>query len=180
MAHSDRVFTEIKVKTMTVGDARITRSYHQEDIQQILQIAIARQAYEGEFSREQLLEIAAELEISSECLQTAEREWLAQQSELQMRQAFNAHRRNKLRQHFGKFIIVNSFVVLLERVITSHIYWSLYILLLWGLGLGFKIWNTYQSDGEEYEKAFQRWSRKQRLRQSFNSAFNKLLKLWQL
>jgi len=48
---------------MTASDPKITRSYHQEDIQQILNIAIARQVHKGEFSREQLLEIAAELEI---------------------------------------------------------------------------------------------------------------------
>lgn len=53
---------------MAVSESKITRSYHQEDIQQILQIAIARQADDTEFSHEQLLEIAAELEISSECL----------------------------------------------------------------------------------------------------------------
>jgi hypothetical protein len=43
---------------MTTSDSRITKSYHQEDIQQILNIAIARQVYNGEFSHEQLVEIA--------------------------------------------------------------------------------------------------------------------------
>ena len=53
---------------MTVSEAKSSRSYYQEDIQQILQIAIARQVQDAEFSHEQLLEIAAELEISPECL----------------------------------------------------------------------------------------------------------------
>jgi len=38
--------TGIKYKIMTISEPKITRSYHQEDIQQILQIAIARQAHE--------------------------------------------------------------------------------------------------------------------------------------
>ncbi len=165
---------------MTVSENKITRSYHQEDIQQILQIAIARQAYEGEFSREQLLEIAAELEISPECLQVAEREWLAQQADLQKRQDFNTYRRGKLQKRFGNYAIVNSFLVLLNLVNAGELSWSLYILLFWGLGLGLNTWNTYQSKGEEYERAFQKWHRQHQLKQSLNTALNKWLKVWQI
>jgi len=164
---------------MTASETKITRSYHQEDIQQILQIAIARQAYEGEFSRAQLLEIAAELEISPDCLQIAEQEWLSQQGKLQQRQAFNTYRRSKFKQHFGNYVIVNSFLVPLDLVSTHHLSWSLYVLLLWGLGLGLDAWNTFQSEGEEYERAFQKWYRKHQLRQSINSVLNKWLKPWQ-
>lgn len=164
---------------MTVSEAKITRSYHQEDIQQILQIAIARQAYEGEFSREQLLEIAAELEISPDCLQAAEREWLTQQVEIQKRQDFNTYRRGKLQKRVGNYVIVNSFLVLLNLVNAGELSWSLYILLFSGLGLGFNTWNTYQSQGEEYERAFQKWYRQHQLKQSFNTLLNKWLKAWQ-
>lgn len=165
---------------MTASENKITRSYHQEDIQQILQIAIARQAYEGEFSREQLLEIAAELEISPECLQVAEREWLAQQADLQKRQDFNVYRRGQLQKRFGNYAIVNSFLVLLNLVNAGELSWSLYILLFWGLGLGLNTWNTYQSKGEEYERAFQKWHRQHQLKQSLNTALNKWLKAWQI
>lgn len=165
---------------MRVSEAKITRSYHQEDIQQILQIAIARQAYEGEFSREQLLEIAAELEISPECLQTAEREWQASQGEIQKRQAFNTYRHGKLQKHFGKYVIANSFCVLLNLVSVGHLTWSLYVLLVWGLGLGLNAWNTYQSEGEDYERAFQNWYSRQQLRRSVNGLLNRWLKAWQL
>lgn len=165
---------------MTASENKITRSYHQEDIQQILQIAIARQAYEGEFSREQLLEIAAELEISPECLQVAEREWLAQQADLQKRQDFNAYRRGQLQKRFGNYAIVNSFLVLLNLVNAGELSWSLYILLFWGLGLGLNAWNTYQSKGEEYERAFHKWHRQHQLKQSLNTALNKWLKAWQI
>lgn len=164
---------------MTVYESKITRSYHQEDIQQILQIAIARQAHKGEFSREQLLEIAAELEISAESLEAAEREWLAQQGELQKRQAFNIHRRRKLQKRFGNYAIVNTFLVLLNLVSAAELSWSLYILLFWGLGLGLNTWNTYLSKGEDYERAFQKWYLKQQVRQSFSTLLNKWLKAWQ-
>jgi len=161
---------------MTVSDTTIMQTYHQEDIQQILQIAIARQAYEGEFSREQLLEIAAELEISPECLQVAEQEWLAKQTDSQKRQEFNKFRRRKLQKRFGKYAISNSFLLLLDLVSGGGLSWSLYILLFWGLFVGLDTWNTYQSQGEEYEIAFQNWQRKHQIKQSITNFLNRLLK----
>lgn len=163
---------------MSVFQSKIIRSYSQEDIQQILHLAVSRQTYEGEFSREQLLEIAAELEISPESLDVAEKEWLAQQGELQRRQEFNIYRRTRLKKRFGKYAIVNSFLMLLNLVSVGYLSWSLYILLFWGLSLGLNTWNTLQSDGEDYERAFQQWCRRHQFKASMNSLFDKLLKAW--
>lgn len=155
------------------------QTYHQEDIQQILQIALARRADDEEFSREQLLEIAAELEISPECLHSAEQEWLAQKGELQKRQAFNIQRHRKLQQRFGNYAIVNSFLVMLDLVSGGGVSWSLYVVLFWGLKLGLDGWNTFQTKGEDYERAFQKWNRQHQLRQTVNTLLNKWLKTWQ-
>lgn len=163
---------------MPISETKIARSYSQEEVQQILNLAISRQAYEGEFSRDQLLEIAAELEISPDNLAVAEREWLAQQGDLQKRRAFNLYRQGKLKKRFGKHAIVNSFFILLNFVSAGALSWSLYLLLFSGLWLGLDAWNTYQSEGEEYERAFQQWYRKHQLKESINSLFNKLLKAW--
>lgn len=64
--------------------------YSQEQVQQILNVAIARQASDRQasddaFSRAQLFKIAEELEISPQCLAQAEQAWLIQQSESQQR-----------------------------------------------------------------------------------------------
>ncbi len=169
---------------MSVAEPRPTCSYRQEDIQQILQIAIerssrdasARQASEGEFSRQQLLEIAVELDISAECLEAAERDWLAQQSQFQRRQAFDRYRHGKLKRLLSKYLIVNAFLVPLNFVSSGHLSWSLYILLGWGLGITLTAWNTYQVEEEEYEKALRQWHRKRQLRQSINRFWNRWLK----
>ncbi|MDV2995089.1 MAG: hypothetical protein N4J56_004743 [Chroococcidiopsis sp. SAG 2025] len=160
----------------TVVDNKLVRTYHQEDIQQILQIAIARQAYEGEFSRQQLLEIAAELEISPECLQLAEQEWLIQQSDSQERQKFNLDRRKKLQKRFGNYALVNIFFILLDLVSGGGLSWSLYILLSLSFLLGLDVWNKSQIQGEEYEKAFQNWKRRHQIKRSINSLLDRLLK----
>ena len=154
----------------------ITRTYDQEEIQQILQIAIARQAYQGEFTHEQLLEIAAELEISPQCLQAAEKEWLIQQSDNQKQQEFNKFRRGKLQKRMEKYAISNSFLLLLDLVSGGGISWSLYILLFWGLFLGLDVWNNFSSQGDDYEKAFQKWQRQHQIKQSINTFLDKLLK----
>jgi hypothetical protein len=161
---------------MTVFETQITRSYHQEDIQQILNLAIARQANGGEFSREQLVEIATELGISTDTLLEAERDWQIQQGEQQKRSEFNLYRRGKLQKRVGKYLIVNSFLVGLNFVSAGELSWSLYILLFWGLGLGLGAWNTYQLQGEEYEQAFRKWYRKHQIAQSIYTRINSWIK----
>ena len=160
----------------TVVDNKLVRTYHQEDIQQILQIAIARQAYEGEFSRQQLLEIAAELEISPECLQLAEQEWVTQQSDSQERKKFNLDRRKRLQKRFGNYGLVNIFFILLDLVSGGGLSWSLYILLSLSFLLGLDVWNKSQIQGEEYEKAFQNWKRRHQIKRSINTFLDRLLK----
>ena len=161
---------------MTVFETKITRSYHQEDIQQILNLAIARQAKGGEFSREQLVEIATELGISTDTLLEAERDWQIQQGEQQKRSEFNLYRRGKLQKRVGKYLIVNSFLLGLNFVSAGELSWSLYILLFWGLGLGLGAWNTYQLQGEEYQQAFRKWYRKHQIAQSIYTRINSWIK----
>jgi hypothetical protein len=161
---------------MNNSETKITRSYQQEDIQQILNLAIARQASSGEFSREQLEEIATELGISTQTLREAEQEWLVKQGSQQQRQEFNLYRRRQLQQRGAKFLIFNSFLVGLNFISAGVLSWSLYILLFWGLGLALNTWNTLQMQGEEYEQAFQRWNRKQQISTSISNLFNSFVK----
>jgi hypothetical protein len=161
---------------MTNFQTHITRSYQQEDIQQILNLAIARQASDGEFTHEQLVEIATELGISTDTLAEAEQDWLVQQKEGIKRQEFNIVRRSRLQKRAGKYVIVNGFLVGLNFISAGEVSWSLYILLFWGLGLGLNAWNTYQLQGEEYEQAFRRWYRKHQIAESITSRLNNWLK----
>lgn len=163
-------------------DTKTTRFYNQEDVQQILHLAIARHAEDKnkEFSYEQLLEIAAELEISPESLKLAEREWLGQQGEMQQRQAFNAYRLGRFKKRLGNYIIVNAVLLLVDLLGGGNLSWSLYILLFWGLAVGLDGWNTYQTKGEDYEVAFQKWYRKHQVKQFLNTTVNKWLKPWQI
>jgi hypothetical protein len=166
---------------MTASGNKDNTLYSQEDVQQILHLAIARQANDDkEFSYQELLEIAAELEIPPDCLQLAERDWKSNQLEVQQRQAFNKYRRTKLHKQVGKYVIVNSFLIPINLLSAGEVSWSLYVLLFWGLGVGLNAWNTYHTKGEDYEKAFQKWYRQYQVRNFFNNAMNKWFKAWQI
>ncbi|MBD2530938.1 2TM domain-containing protein [Nostoc flagelliforme FACHB-838] len=131
-------------------------TYDSEDIEQILQKALARKD-KGEFSREQLLEMASELGISSNILETTEQKWLAQQEEERYRHRFNTFRRRAFWSNFVSFLAVNLFLILLNLITSPSYFWAIFPVLGWGLGIFFHWWSVYQSKSEDYEIAFQKW-----------------------
>ncbi len=149
--------------------------YRQEDAQQILHLAIARQAEEGELSRTQLFEIAAELNIAPGDLQAAELEWFANKGMLREQESFNLFRKSKFQQRLTKFLIINGFFIAFDLLTGGGIGWSLYILLFLGLGMALDAWKTFQTSGEDYDIAFQRWRQARQLKKSVNGLVNRLL-----
>ncbi|MBK1988264.1 2TM domain-containing protein [Sphaerospermopsis aphanizomenoides BCCUSP55] len=166
---------------MTAFESNNLRSYSQEEVQQILQLAIARQTDERdqEFSYQQIIEIAAELQISPEAVKQAESDWICQKSEVQQRQAFDLYRQGKFKKRLGNYAIINTFFTLVDLVAGAGISWSLYILLFCGLAIALDIWNTFQNKGEEYEIAFQKWNRKHQIKQTINTVLNRWFKAFQ-
>lgn len=160
---------------MTVFESNNSRSYSQEQVQQILQLAIARQTddRDQEFSYQQIIEIASELQISAEAVKQAECDWMNQQSEVQQRKAFDIYRQGKFKKRLGNYAIINSFFLLADLLGGAGLSWSLYILLFCGLAIVLDIWNTFEKKGEEYEAAFQRWNRKHQIKQTINTVLNK-------
>ena len=131
-------------------------TYDSEDVQKILEIELTRKQ-KGEFSREQLLEMASELGISSDMLEKTEKKWLVQQEEERLRHTFNTFRRRAFRGHFVSFLAVNLFLILLNLITSPSYFWAIFPVLGWGLGLFFHWWSVYQSKSEDYEIAFQKW-----------------------
>ena len=154
-------------------------SYSQEDIQQILNLAIAKHHTEEELTRQQLWEIASELDISNTIIQAAERDWLEQKAVARQRHAFNLYRRQKFNQKLSKYAIVNTFLVSFNLIAVGTLTWSLYVLLFWGLGVALSGWRAYQSKGEAYERAFQRWSFQNEVKQTVATVWTKVQQAWQ-
>ncbi|MEH2295110.1 2TM domain-containing protein [Nostoc sp.] len=131
-------------------------TYDSRDVEQILQIALTDKQ-EGEFSREQLVEMASELGISSNILEKTEQKWLAQQEEESSRRTFNTFRSRGFWAHFVCFLAVNLFLILLNLITSPSYFWAIFPVLGWGLGLFFHWWSVYQTKTEDYEIAFQKW-----------------------
>jgi hypothetical protein len=153
----------------------MTELYRSEDAQQILQLAIARQTEVGELSRDQLFEIAAELNIAPADIVAAEQEWLTRRGELEEQRSFDLLRRHKFQQRFVRYLIVCAFLILLNLLTGHTLSWSLYVVLSWGVGVALDAWRTFYLSGEEYEEAFQRWQQKRRLKKTVNNLLNRWL-----
>jgi 2TM domain len=162
---------------MNSSEQSLTRAYSQEDVQQILNIALAQHPNPGtELSYAQLLEIADELRISPDKLKLAESTWLVKQSESTKLQEFDDYRRSKFQDKLGKYVITNACLVALNFLTGLGVPWSLYILILWGMGLGLDAWRFfYQRQGQSYDRAFQNWERKQKIQKSITGLIDKLV-----
>ncbi|MCC5615491.1 2TM domain-containing protein [Nostoc sp. CHAB 5836] len=123
-------------------------TYDSEDVQKILEIALTRKQ-EGEFSREQLIEMASELGISSNILKTTEQNWLAQQEEERSQRTFNTFRRKAFWAHFVSFLAVNLFLILLNLITSPSYFWAIFPVLGWGLGLFFHWRSIYQTKSQD-------------------------------
>ena len=156
-----------------------TDSYSPEDVQQILQRAIVSQQIDEELTRQQLWEIASELDIKNSTIVAAERDWLAQKAINSQRQAFDVYRRQRFQQKLTKYAIVNTFLISFNFLVAGTLSWSLYILLFWGLGVALSGWKAYLSKGEEYERAFQRWNFQNEVKQTMATVWTKLQQAWQ-
>lgn len=143
----------------------LTPSYSQEDIQEILNIALAeRSTLDTDLSHAQLLEIAQELGISPETIELAKDRWLSQQQAIQKHQEFNLYRRSKLQDRFGKYAIVNACLIPLNFFTGFGVPWSLYVLTSWGIVRGVAAWRVFfQRQGYGYDRAFQKWEYQQKM-----------------
>jgi hypothetical protein len=164
---------------MAEAESQTPQSYSQEDIQHILQLALARKTDREELSREQLWELASELDIDYSALQEAEQEWLLEKENRKKREDFAIFRRSQLKHKLVRYVIVNSFLVLLNWLSSGTLSWSIYVLLIWGLGVSLEGWKTWQTEGEEYEQAFQRWKLKNDFKESMISLWDKIKRAWQ-
>ena len=149
--------------------------YASEDAQQILQIAIAKETESGDLTRIQLAEIASELNIAPETLWSAEREWISLQSESAQQHLFNQQRRQDFQAHLVRYGIVVGFLVVLGIAFGWLQPFSLFVALVWGIPLTLQGIRAYSSSGYRYQKDFEKWSRKRKVKQSMKSLFNRLL-----
>lgn len=164
---------------MNSPDNSAITTYSQEDIQQILNLALTRKNTTGdlEFSRQQLVEIADEMDIDLNTLRAAELDWAQSQTSSQQKAEFDLYRHQKFQKGLGRFAITNTFLVGINIVAIggTGFLWSAGILGFWGLSVALNGWNVYQLRGEEYDRKFQNWISKRKIRKTIHGTIAKFL-----
>ncbi|WP_204104831.1 MULTISPECIES: 2TM domain-containing protein [Spirulina sp. CCY15215] len=164
---------------MTVSDSPSFKTYQQEEIQQILHIAIASQNENGELTETQLQEIAADLGISPASLQEAEQLWLQQKIDKTKRQAFNLYRQERFRQKAIAYTMLSSFLVAFDLLGGEGMSWSRYGILVAVLMVSLSGWKAFQTQGEDYERDFTRWETKRQIKQTLKGIWDNVQKALQ-
>ena len=149
-------------------------TYNEEAIQQILKLAMSRQGKSVDLTRSQFREIATKLGISEENLVAAEQDWVWQCQDRDDRLAFDLYRHIQLRRSVVGCIAVNTFLLGINVVLNHTVSWSVFPTLAWGCILTLQAWQTYQNDGEDYDRAFRRWKLGQQIGESFKAITEQL------
>ncbi|MEM9448077.1 MAG: 2TM domain-containing protein [Cyanobacteria bacterium P01_E01_bin.6] len=154
--------------------------YSHEEVQEILNLAIARQTDAGELTYHQLLEIADELGLSAHDIQQAEDDWRSLDTEVKDRQEFCRYRQIQFRQHAFKYLIVNGFIHVIALLGLSLAGQPLTLLpgplifsLIWGMFLSLDGWSSIQTEGSRFDRRYQKWRRTILLRRSVNNLVNR-------
>jgi 2TM domain len=135
--------------------------YDEIQAQQILQMALAKRGVQ-KLSGEQLQEIAADLGVSESEFHLAELAWKNNQIQAQERKIFDRFQKRKFMDGLIKYFLVNGSFVGLNLATSGQISWSIYLVVIWGLGISLQAWSTFQTESESYLQEFNKWQKKQK------------------
>lgn len=147
------------------------RQYSEEAARDILKRAVDMQVQERDFTETQLREMAEELGISETVLARAQQSWLAERETTEVRsatiaeqRAFEAEQRSDLQTHIGVFVLVNTFLFLLNLLTGPGTWWFIYPFLSWGLGLAIHVWTHRLKMQNLDEEEFLKWRAKRQIK----------------
>jgi len=165
---------------MPDSSVQYPEAYTTEDIQHILQIAIARQGEDDQLTRQQLWEIAEELDLDPQTIQAAETDWLQLKTIQQKHLVFDRYRYDCFKQKLVKYAVINAFLLVINFSVINFAPWSIVILLVWSSAIALNAWKTFHLQGEEYERAFQRWNFQNEVKKTVSGIWQRLYKAWKI
>jgi hypothetical protein len=139
-----------------------------EDVEEILRMAVRTEGTPGQSLRERLNVSASELGISPETLARAEQQWIAKRQGVQDAEVEREERRQFRRIRIGDFVghlatyvAVNGFLLWLDLRGDGVINWAFWPIAGWGIAI-FIHAVTSLVPGADEERDFRRWQKKRR------------------
>ena len=130
-----------------------------EDIEEILRLAV-RQGHEGTADlRKRLEESAGELGISPEALQRAEQQYFSKRGVEEELREYQENRRRGAIGHLIAYLVVNLGLFLINRVTDPGEAWHLFPLLGWGIGLFIHLGSVFFVKPAITDDEFRSWRR---------------------
>jgi hypothetical protein len=135
-------------------------TYSEEDVEQILRLAVSRGSAAGRVSRDQLMQSATELGVSPEALASAERAWHEQKLVNAERNEFEGELRRNFWSHVTTYIVINAFLFCINLATSPGEWWFIFPLLGWGIGMVFHAVNTFVRSSAGHQDEFESWQRR--------------------
>ncbi|MGV3615923.1 MAG: 2TM domain-containing protein [Fimbriimonas sp.] len=134
------------------------RQYTEEEAEQILRLAARSET--GGISRDRLASMAAELGVSPDQLERAEREFLQTRQTETERKEFETHVFRDLWSHVAIYVAVNVGLIGMDLIPDGHWDWAHWPLLGWGIGVACHVASVFWSSADDEAKAFREWKAK--------------------
>ena len=142
-----------------------------DDVDEILKLAVRTSGSEGGDLRGRLQVSATELGISEEALAEAERQWLSnkkaeldRETENEDRKLFKKMQRGDFVSHFGTYLAVNAFLFWIDFR-DGQLGWVYWVLFGWGIPIVIHLFTLFAHNAEQ-EREFQKWQKKRHKRRS--------------
>lgn len=133
------------------------RFYDDEEAEEILRLASSMSPAGGTINRDRLMATAAELGISAEAVELAEKQLAGQKNEKAHRAEFDARQRKDFNSHLVSYLIVNVFLFFINVASGLKEVWFFYPILGWGIGLAFHAVASLNKSSGMYQEAYERW-----------------------
>jgi len=137
------------------------RFYDDDEAEQILNLAASMSSSSDLMSHERLLETAAELGISPEAVENAERQVTKQRLEQRLQAEYDAHLRRDFFAHLTSYVVINLFLTLINIWTWQGDFWAIWPILGWGLGVACHAKATFVKSSDCYQAEFKKWQKDQ-------------------
>lgn len=139
---------------------RLESVTNDEDVDEVLKIALRNQGRSDPGLHERLMVTAQELGISEGEVERAEKEYARSKKERIEFLEFKQRQVREFREHFFVYIVVNTLLVVINFLTAQTVNWAIWPILGWGIGLAFHAWGSLNTGSESFQEEFAAFRRR--------------------